>query len=52
MLDALTPGLAVMMIALGLANLASGNAYGEPAQVPWSIFLWGEWQQPGRGLFP
>ncbi len=46
LLDALTPGLAVMMIALGLANLASGNAYGEPAQLPWSIFLWGEWRQP------
>jgi prolipoprotein diacylglyceryltransferase len=46
LLDALTPGLAVMMIALALANLASGNAYGEPAQLPWSIFLWGEWRHP------
>ncbi len=45
-LDALTPGLAVVMIALGLANLASGNAYGEPAQLPWSIYLWGEWRHP------
>ncbi len=46
LLDALTPVLAVMMIALGLANLASGNAYGEPAQLPWSIFLWGAWRHP------
>ena len=46
LLDALTPGLAVMMIALALANLASGNAYGEPAHLPWSIFLWGEWRHP------
>jgi phosphatidylglycerol---prolipoprotein diacylglyceryl transferase len=46
LLDALIPGLAVMMIAFGLANLASGNAYGEPARLPWSIFLWGEWRHP------
>ena len=46
LLDALTPGLAVMLIAMGLANLASGNAYGEPARLPWSIFLWGEWRHP------
>jgi phosphatidylglycerol---prolipoprotein diacylglyceryl transferase len=40
--------LAVMMIAFGLANLASGNAYGEPARLPWSIFLWGEWRHPAQ----
>jgi phosphatidylglycerol---prolipoprotein diacylglyceryl transferase len=46
LLDALTPGLAVMLIAFSLANLASGDAYGEPARLPWSIFLWGEWRHP------
>jgi phosphatidylglycerol:prolipoprotein diacylglycerol transferase len=46
MLDALTPGFAVVLVAMGLANLASGNAYGEPAHLPWSIYLWGQWRQP------
>lgn len=46
LLDALTPGFAVMMVAVSLANLASGNAYGEPTRLPWSIFLWGEWRHP------
>lgn len=45
-LDALTPGIGVVMIAIGLANLASGNAYGDPANLPWSIYLWGEWRHP------
>ncbi len=48
LLDALTPGFAVMMVAAGLANLASGNAYGEPAHLPWSIFQWGEWRHPAQ----
>jgi prolipoprotein diacylglyceryltransferase len=37
-----------MMIAIGLSDLASGNAFGEPAHLPWSIFLWGEWRQPSQ----
>ena len=46
LLDSLTPTLAVMMMAIDLANLASGSAFGEPARLPWSIFLWGEWRHP------
>ncbi len=45
-LDALTPGLGVMMIGLGFANLASGDAYGIPTKVPWAIALWGESRHP------
>ncbi len=45
-LDALTPGLCVMMIGFGLANLASGDAYGIPTTVPWAIELWGESRHP------
>ena len=45
-LDALTPGLGVMMIGFGLANLASGDVYGIPATVPWAIELWGESRHP------
>ena len=48
LLDSLTPSFAVMMIALALANLASGSAFGEPARLPWSIFLWGEWRHPSQ----
>ena len=48
LLDSLTPSFAVMMIAVGLANLASGSAFGEPARLPWSIFLWGEWRHPSQ----
>ena len=46
LLDTLTPGLAMFMVALSLADLASGNAYGKPVHLPWSIFLWGEWRHP------
>jgi len=45
-LDALTPGAAAIMVAVPLMNLTSGNAYGEPAHLPWSIFLWGSWRHP------
>lgn len=45
-LDALTPFLAVMWIALGLSNLASGKAFGMETQLPWGIDLWGAIRHP------
>ena len=45
-LDALAPGLAVFMIAIGVANILSGNAYGSPSHLPWGIYLWGEFRHP------
>ncbi len=45
-LDALTPLLAVLMIAVPLSNLASGEAYGNPTTIPWSIYLWGMHRHP------
>lgn len=45
-LDALIPALAVVMIAISLANYASGNAFGAPADLPWSVQLWGESRHP------
>ncbi|NMB88053.1 MAG: hypothetical protein GYA17_06820 [Chloroflexi bacterium] len=45
-LDALTPFLGVFMLALGLSHLASGEAYGLPADLPWSIDLWGTRRHP------
>jgi len=45
-LDALTPALAVFMLAVPLANLASGDAFGAPTRLPWGIDLWGEVRHP------
>jgi len=47
-LDALTPLLAVMAIALGLSHLASGAAFGATTQVPWGIELWGAKRHPSQ----
>lgn len=45
-LDALTPLLATLAIAISLSNLAAGRAYGSPANLPWSIDLWGKSRHP------
>ncbi len=45
-LDTLTTGLAVFSVALPLAHLASGDAYGTPTSIPWGIKLWGETRHP------
>lgn len=45
-LDALTPMLAVVIIALALSNLASGDAYGTPTNLPWAIHLWNANRHP------
>jgi phosphatidylglycerol:prolipoprotein diacylglycerol transferase len=45
-LDILTPGLAVFAIGLGLAHLASGDAFGTPTSVPWAIELWDASRHP------
>ena len=45
-LDAMTPLLAVLIIAVPLSNLASGEAYGKPASIPWGIYLWGMQRHP------
>jgi phosphatidylglycerol:prolipoprotein diacylglycerol transferase len=44
--DALAPGLAAFAAGLSLANLASGAAYGEPANLPWAIELWDARRHP------
>ncbi|MEW6179489.1 MAG: prolipoprotein diacylglyceryl transferase family protein [Chloroflexota bacterium] len=45
-LDALTPAFAVLMMAVALMNLASGDGFGVPARLPWSIYLFDEWRHP------
>jgi phosphatidylglycerol:prolipoprotein diacylglycerol transferase len=45
-LDALSPGLAAFSIALALAHLASGDAFGAETTLPWAIQLWGASRHP------
>ena len=45
-LDAVTPGLAFLGVALGFSHLASGSAFGMPTNLPWGIELWGAVRQP------
>lgn len=45
-LDALTPSLSVFALLLGIAHLSSGDAFGAPSSVPWSIELWGAQRHP------
>ncbi len=47
-LDALTSLLAVLAVTLGVSHFASGVAFGAPAQLPWSIELWGELRHPSQ----
>jgi prolipoprotein diacylglyceryltransferase len=47
-LDALTPAMAVFALALSLSHLASGAAFGAPADLPWSLELWGARRHPSQ----
>lgn len=45
-LDTLAPGAAAFSVALGVAHLASGDAFGAASNVPWAIDLWGASRHP------
>jgi prolipoprotein diacylglyceryltransferase len=47
-LDALALGAACFGIFLGLAHLASGDAFGAPSQAPWAVELWGAQRHPSQ----
>lgn len=47
-LDALAPAFAVMLVALPLANLASGRGFGLETDLPWAIELWGARRHPSQ----
>lgn len=47
-LDALTPLFAVFALGLGLAHLASGNAFGNETLLPWGMQLWGSMRHPSQ----
>lgn len=45
-LDVFTPLMAVFLVALGLAHVSSGKAFGIPTSLPWGIYLWGDLRHP------
>lgn len=45
-LDSLAPGMALFAVALGVAHLASGKAFGAPAAIPWAVELWDARRHP------
>jgi prolipoprotein diacylglyceryltransferase len=47
-LDALAPGLAFFMVAVGISHILSGDAYGAPTRVPWAIRLWNDYRHPSQ----
>jgi prolipoprotein diacylglyceryl transferase len=47
-LDDLTPLLAILAIAQGIANFAAGTAFGSPTDLPWGIYLWGTNRHPSQ----
>jgi len=46
LLDSYAPGIALFVIALGIANLFSGDWYGVETRLPWAITLWGASRHP------
>jgi phosphatidylglycerol:prolipoprotein diacylglycerol transferase len=47
-LDSMTPALSIIAIGIGLAHLASGEAFGAPSTAPWSIVQWGTRRHPSQ----
>ncbi len=47
-LDALTPALMVIMLAIGLGHAATGAAFGKETSLPWGVELWGAVRHPSQ----
>jgi phosphatidylglycerol:prolipoprotein diacylglycerol transferase len=47
-LDALAPGLAIFLVAFGVSHLLSGEAFGAPTNLPWSVYLWNQYRHPSQ----
>ncbi len=45
-LDALTRGLAAFLVAVGIAHILSGDAFGAETRLPWAIYLWDAYRHP------
>ncbi len=48
MLDGLAPLFAVFLTALAVANLASGDGFGQASDLPWAMELWGARRHPSQ----
>jgi phosphatidylglycerol:prolipoprotein diacylglycerol transferase len=46
LLDALAPGILAAIAIIAFGQFLSGDAYGTPTDLPWAVFLWGEWRHP------
>lgn len=49
--DALAPGVGIVAIGVGLANLLSGEVYGIETNLPWGIPMWGTTRHPTQIYF-
>lgn len=47
-LDALAPGLGVLLVALGFSHFLTGDAFGAPTGLPWRIYLWNDYRHPSQ----
>ena len=47
-LDTLAPAVAVMGVAVAVAHVASGDAFGAAARLPWSVYLWDGYRHPSQ----
>ncbi len=47
-LDALATGLAAFLVAVGLAHIASGDAFGAPTDLPWAVTQWDARRHPAQ----
>ncbi len=45
-LDGLARGLAAFLVAVGVAHILSGDAFGTPTDLPWAIYLWDAYRHP------
>lgn len=45
-LDALTPAFAVIALAVGMMQFATGSGFGSPTDLPWGIEMWGAVRHP------
>lgn len=46
--DGLAPGLALALAVGNFANFLSGDGFGAPADLPWSVELWGAQRHPAQ----
>ena len=44
--DVLAMGSLVLLTGIALASFCSGDDFGTTAQLPWAVYLWGQWRHP------